>query len=240
MKPRVAITTGLRDCSGRRSVHLPVAYADAVRAAGGEPVLLPPPVEGEPLPALGHLADALLLSGGRDLDTSAWGEPLHPEARPVAPRRQQADLAFLAAADAVRMPVLALCLGMQEMAVHRGGRLIQHLPDESGALLDHGGAGRPRVGHAVHVEAGSLLASLVGTGTLQVNSRHHQAVREPGRAMRVCARAPDGVIEAIEDAAAGRFLLGVQWHPEDLPNRPEHVALFQGLCGAAVGWRSAR
>ncbi len=237
MTPRVAITTGLGECSGERAVHLPVTYADAVRAVGGEPLLLPPPAQGEPTPALQHLADALLLSGGRDLDLSAWGEPLPPAARPVDPRRGQADLAWLAAADDVRMPVLALCLGIQEMAVHRGGRLIQHLPDESGDLLDHGGAGRPRVSHPVHVEAGSLLAGLVGTPTLEVNSRHHQAVREPGRAMGVCARAPDGIIEAIEDPAAGRFFLGVQWHPEDLMRRPEHAALLEGLCRAAAAWR---
>ncbi|MEA3367632.1 MAG: gamma-glutamyl-gamma-aminobutyrate hydrolase family protein [Planctomycetota bacterium] len=237
MNPRIAVTTGLDDLDGKRRVHLPVAYADAVRAAGGEPILFCPPRQSEPLPPLEHLADGLLLTGGDDLDPAAWGQRLHPEARPVDPRRQRADLVLLASADVAGMPVLGICLGMQEMAVHRGGRIIQHLPDEPGDHLDHGRGGRPRV-HPVHVEAGSLLARLLGAEVVDVNSTHHQAVGQPGRGLRVSARAPDGVIEAVEDASAGRFFLGVQWHPEEMMDRPAHAALLEGLCGAAVAWRA--
>jgi len=238
MRPRIAITTGVTAADGVRHVRLPAAYAEAVAAACGEPVLLPPTAAGVPT-SLPRLADALLLTGGRDLDSAAWGEPLHAEARLVDPLRQKADLDLLASADACRLPVLAICLGCQEMAVHRGGRLIQHLPDEPGERADHGRAGRPRVLHPVQVTPGSLLARLVGAERIEVNSRHHQAVREPGRDMAVVARAPDGVIEAIEDPSPGRFWLGVQWHPEDLTDRPEHAALFQALCRAAAARRSA-
>jgi len=237
MSPRIGITTGLSDLDGKRRVHLPVAYADAVRAAGGEPILLGPPREDEPLPPIEHLADGLLLSGGDDLDAAAWGRPLHPEARPVDPRRQRADLGLLASADVAGMPVLGICLGMQEMAVHRGGRIMQHLPEEPGDHLDHGRSGRPRM-HPVHVEAGSLLARLLGAEVVEVNSTHHQAVGRPGRGLRASARAPDGVIEGVEDASAGRFFLGVQWHPEEMMDRPAHAALLEGLCGAAAAWRA--
>ncbi|MBL7140629.1 MAG: gamma-glutamyl-gamma-aminobutyrate hydrolase family protein [Planctomycetes bacterium] len=233
MRPRIAITMDVTLADGERRVQLPAAYAEAVAAAGGEPMLLPPTPAGAPAD-LPHLADALLLTGGRDLDTTAWGEPLHPKARLMDPMRQEADLDLLASADACNMPVLAICLGCQEMAVHRGGRIIQHLPDEPGERADHGRAGRPRVFHPVQMTSGSLLARLVGTERIEVNSRHHQAVREPGREMAVVARAPDGVIEAIEDPSPGRFWLGVQWHPEDMTDRPEHAALFQALCRAAA------
>lgn len=236
MRPRIAMATDLGTLDGTRRVHLPAGYADAVRDAGGEPLLLPPPAGESDLPALEHLADGLLLPGGDDLDAGAWGETLHPAALPVDPRRQRTDVGLLAIAETAGLPVLGICLGMQEMAVHRGGRLIQHLPDEPGERLDHGGPGRPRL-HPVRVEPGSLLARLTGTATLQVGSTHHQAVRDAGRGMRTAACAPDGVIEAIEDASAGRFFLGVQWHPERMADRPEHAALFEGLVGAAAAWR---
>jgi putative glutamine amidotransferase len=238
MTPRIAIATDLGALDGKRRVHLPVAYADAVRAAGGEPVLLPPPGVDEPLPALEQVADALLLPGGDDLDPSDWGKRLHPAATPIDPRRQRADVGLLATAETAGLPVLGICLGMQEMAVRRGGRLVQHLPDEPGEHLDHGGGGRPDAEHEVRIEPGSMLARLTGTETLQVNSTHHQAVGDAGRGMRAAARAADGVIEAIEDPSAGRFFVGVQWHAERMTDRPAHAALFEGLVGAAAAWRA--
>jgi len=236
MSPRIAIATDLALAGGEWRIQLRAAYAKAVRTGGGAPVLLPPVAAGPP-PDLPRVADGLLLTGGRDLDSAAWGEPMHPEARRMDADRQATDLGLLAAADACGMPVLAICLGCQEMAVHRGGRLIQHLPDEPGDLLEHGGAGRPRAIHQVHITPESLLARIVKSDRIEANSRHHQAVREPGRGMAVVGRAPDGVIEAIEDPSRGRFWLGVQWHPEDLTDRPEHVALFTALCQAAEAWR---
>ena len=225
MKPRIAITA---DEGGK-----PAAYLEAVRKAGGTPVVLAPAdaVTAETLPSM---ADAILLSGGDDLDAALWGEAMHPEAVPMDPRRQRADLALIALADARRMPVLGICLGCQEMAVARGGRLIQHLPDEPAATLDHGKGGcRPRPLHAVTIEPDSDLARIVGPAPLDSNSTHHQAVRSAGRGMRVVARSADGIIEAIEDPAPGRFFLAVQWHPEDLTNEPRHLALFEALCQAA-------
>jgi putative glutamine amidotransferase len=238
MTPRIAIATDLSTLDGKRRMHLPVAYADAVRAAGGEPVLLPPPGVDDPLPPLERLADGLLLPGGDDLDAGAWGEAMHPAALPVDPRRQRADFGLLATAETAGLPVLGICLGMQEMAVHRGGRLIQHLPDEPGEHLDHGGGGRPDAAHEVRIEPGSLLARLTGAETLQVGSTHHQGVRDAGRGLRTAARAPDGVIEGMEDPSAGRFFLGVQWHAERMADRPAHAALFEGLVGAAAAGRA--
>ena len=150
----------------------------------------------------------------------------------MLPRRQAWDLAILAAAEARGMPVLGVCLGCQEMAVGRGGALIQHVYDAP-SVGSHGGGGRPRASHMVVIEPDSALASLIGGEPLLVNSTHHQAVREPGRGMRVVAHSEDGLVEAIEAAAGGRFFLGVQWHPEGLFTEPRHLAIFEGLVRAA-------
>lgn len=233
MKPRIAITSSFGRLDGRLRVHLPAAYVDAVVAAGGTPLVLPAmPEEGDPAELLAA-ADGLLLTGGDDLDPALWGEAPHAKASIMDPRRQRADLALLAAAEARGMPVLGICLGCQEMAVHRGGRIIQHLSDEIGQTIDHGGGGRPRAMHPVTVDPGTLLAGVVGDDILEVNSTHHQAVRDPGRGMTVVALSPDGVIEGMENPTPGRFFLAVQWHPEDLCDRPRHLALFQALCRAA-------
>jgi len=233
VRPRIAITAGFHERDGKPCVSLPAAYVEAVAAAGGRPVLLPPTGGDATAEELLAVADGLLLSGGGDLDAALWAEPLHPTANVIDPRRQKADLAWLRLADACGMTVLGICLGCQEMAVARGGRLIQHLPDEPGDLADHGHGGQPRTRHPVTVEADSLLARIVGPEPFEVNSSHHQAVREAGRGMRVVARSPEGVVEAIEEAAAGRFFLGVQWHPERIIAEPPHLALFEALCRAA-------
>ena len=233
MRPRIAITAGFDERDGKPRVSLPAAYVEAVAAAGGRPVLLPPTGGDAVKEELLAVADGLLLSGGGDLDAALWSEPLHPTANVIHPRRQTADLAWLRLADACGMPLLGICLGCQEMAVARGGCLIQHLPDEPGDVADHGRGGQVRTRHPVTVEADSLLARIVGSETFEVNSSHHQAVREAGRGMRVVARSPEGVVEAIEEAAAGRFFLGVQWHPESIIAEPPHLALFEALCRAA-------
>jgi putative glutamine amidotransferase len=234
VNPRIAVTADV----GKKSE----AYARAVQAAGGNPLVLQP-LESGPPPA-NRLADAdgLLLTGGRDLDPVLWGEPKHPKTLLADPRRQEADLALLEEADARGLPVLAVCLGIQELAVHRGGTLIQHVPDVPNAARHDGTTQRP-VTHVVTIEADSLLARIVGPepastageagGPLETNSRHHQAVREPGRGMRVVARSADGLIEAVESEDRGRFVLGVQWHAEDLIAEPRHLALFEALCRAA-------
>jgi len=233
MKPRIGITAGLGQLDGRRRVHVPAAYVDAVAGAGGVPIVLAPADEAAAGEALAAVR-GLLLTGGNDLDPRRWGEEPDPRTVLLDPQREKWDLRLIGAADERRLPVLGICLGCQELAVSRGGRLIQHLLEDKRGAADHGGGGRPRAMHAAEVGAGSLLASIVGAGTLEVNSTHHQAIREPGRDLRVVARSPDGIIEGIEDPSPDRFFLGVQWHPEDLCDRPPHRALFQALCRAAL------
>ena len=232
MKPRIALTSNVG-----QSPNDP--YLAAVRRAGGEPVPLGPPADETAADDRLDSCDGLLLVGGADVDSALWSETLHPQAKPMDPRRQRHDLQLIAAAEARGMPVLGICLGIQEMAVHRGGRIIQHLPDEPDVTLDHGGADRPRATHPVAINADSLLGRIVGAAGLLVNSTHHQAVREPGRGLVVVARSPDGVIEGVEDPTSGRFFLGVQWHPEDMTDKPPQRAIFEALVRAAAAWRKS-
>ena len=234
MKPRIGLTTRYETVDGRERINLLPAYADAVVAGGGTPLLLPPPGDDAGVEALLDACDGLLATGGGDLDPALWGEARHPKTKMIHPRRQRSDLGLIALADKRRMPVLGICLGCQEIAVSRGGSLIQHAADEPGATIEHSRPTDMRSTHPVTIEPDSLLARVVGREPLDANTSHHQAIREPGRGMRIVARSADGIVEAIEAEEDGRFLLAVQWHPEYFCDKPRHLALFEALCRAAA------
>jgi putative glutamine amidotransferase len=212
--------------SGRRYAKVYETYCDAVSDAGGAPILLPPMPDGALDAALG-VVSGLLLPGGDDLAADLWGEVQRPCPRFVAvdARRLDHGRRLLAAARARDLAVLGVCYGAQLLSLVRGGAMVQDIPDELPGAMPH--SGEP---HPVEVAPGTLLARLLGAGRVEVNSRHHQSVRGPGDGLGVSARAPDGVIEAVE-APGERFVLGVQWHPEDLG--PLGAPLFRGLVDAA-------
>lgn len=206
-------------------------YLSAVIAAGGLPVALPhhPELAAEYLDAI----DGLLVTGGAfDVDPALWGGGApHPKVT-LKPGRTDFELAATRAALARDMPVLGICGGQQLMAVAFGGTLIQHIPDEvPGALAHEQPNPRNEPGHAVAVTPGTLLARIVGTAGLAVNSSHHQAVATPGPGAVVNALAPDGVVEGIEHPGH-RFALGVQWHPEYAvdPRDPDILRAFVEAC----------
>jgi putative glutamine amidotransferase len=206
---------------------LGMTYLRAIDAAGGLPVVLPP-VALESVPGLLERVDGVCLSGGPDLDPEAYGAPLrHPELGPTEPTLDAFELAVAHAADAIGLPVLGVCRGAQALNVARGGTLHQHVDGHRQAAL-----GTVRT-HSVKIAPGSRLAELTGTGVLDVNSFHHQAVDGVGSGLRVVAHALDGIVEGIEDPGRELFL-GVQWHVETLADRPEHGALFAALVQAAA------
>jgi putative glutamine amidotransferase len=243
-RPVIGITAGYAPAAAsidaRCQAVLPQSYLDAVSRAGGAPVALAPCDPTDPVDDLLDRVDGVVLSGGPDVNPARYGRPLHPKTTLLHPRREAFDLRVFERADRMGLPLLAICLGIQELNVGRGGTLIQDLPSERPSDLTHFKADQePGSGHAVRIESGTLLSRLIGVGELAVNSTHHQAIEEPGRGLVVSARATDGLIEAVEDPAR-LFLLGIQWHPERIADRPVQLRLFEGLIEAARGWAKVR
>jgi putative glutamine amidotransferase len=190
---------------------LPRAYFDAVERAGAQPVLVDDVRDAKAFLAR---VDALVLTGGPDVDPRRYGQQPHPAVYGVDQRVDEfeCDLADVAVARGV--PMLAICRGIQVLNTARGGTLHQHLVDDPGVPAHGrpGEAGGARV-HNVELDHGSLLADVMGATQVSVSCHHHQAVAEPGDGLRVVGRAADGIIEAME--IDGAFVLAVQWHPED-------------------------
>lgn len=201
-------------------------YAEALRQAGIEPVLISP----EKPRTLAGL-QGLVLSGGTDLNPARYGETPHPGNEAPDDARDELETGVLAEALAADLPVLAICRGMQLFNVAHGGTLIQHLENSGVHVVRGNDPALPA--HRILVEAGTRLAAILGEGVHGVNSRHHQAVERVGAGLRVTARStPDGVIEALERSDR-RFALAVQWHPEDQVRRDaEQRKLFEAFAEA--------
>jgi putative glutamine amidotransferase len=205
-------------------------YADAIAAAGGLPVALPHDA-GLAAAYLDRI-DALVVTGGAfDVDPGLYGDGDRHATVTLKEGRTAAELALTEGALARGMAVLGICGGEQLLAVALGGTLIQHIPDAVVDALEHEQTNpRHEPGHRVAIRRDTLLYRIVGTGEMQVNSAHHQAVRDPGPHATVNAVAPDQVIEGVEDARY-RFCLGVQWHPEFFID-PGDRRIFDALIAA--------
>jgi putative glutamine amidotransferase len=226
-RPVVGLTTyaeearfGLQDTF---AAVLPLSYVRAVHAASGRAVLITP--DAPDVDALDGL-DAIMFTGGSDVDPALYGEPAHPTAY-VRPERDAAETLLMRAAIDADLPVLGVCRGMQVMTVVNGGTLHQHLPDVLGHDTHRPLTG-PKFGeHPVRLEPGSLAHKILG-GSATVNSFHHQGVKDPGR-LRPTGWCPDdALVEVVEDPERG-FVLGVQWHPEEMSD----PRLFEALVSAA-------
>ena len=198
------------------SALLPAVYVDGVRAAGGRPVLLPPCGPGSPPWSPEELADldALVLTGGADVDPARYGQRPLPATGAPQPERDATEVALLREALAAGTPVLGICRGAQVLNVALGGTLHQHLPDVVGHR-GHQVAPGTFSATAVRTGPGTRVRELLGED-VEVRCHHHQAVDRLADGLRVSARAADGTVEAVEaaDPAAG-FCVGVQWHPEE-------------------------
>lgn len=216
----------------RPEMALGMTYMRAVQRAGGVPVVIPPLDNGQADELVGRLG-GVLLSGGPDIDPTLYRDEAHPELGPTWRQLDELELELARRADELDLPIFGICRGAQTLNVARGGSLHQHLPALEGHHESHRQAeSGETVSHWVEIEPDSKLAAIVGERRLQVNSFHHQGVRELGERLRVSACSTDGVIEAVEDPDK-RFVIGVQWHAEYLVERPHEHALFRAFVEAA-------
>lgn len=206
---------------------------DAVWAAGGEPFVMHPhapdgQVEDPEVAERLRVADGVLLPGGGDLAAHWSGQQPHDTLYDVDVEQDAFDLAVARVALAAGTPLLAICRGLQVVNVVRGGTVVQDMDSVGGNLAHH----RHRR-HDVKIDAGSLLADVVGT-SVHASCYHHQCLAALGEGLEVTARAEDGVMEAVELSGAQGWFLGVQWHPEDTwAEDAQQLALFQALVEAS-------
>ena len=239
MRPLIGIP-----CAGNLSSHthyrrfgVGQSYCRALELAGGAPVLIPLLDDEQTIPDIYKRLDGLLLAGGGDIETHHFGQKRLAKLGGVDRPRDRVELWLTRRAFADDLPVLAICRGVQMLAVALGGTLIQDIPTQiPGALRHdwHAGHARNYLGHEIMVERQTRLADILSAERTGVNSLHHQSVQEAPPALRVTARAPDGVIEAVE-APEKRFVLGVQWHPEELiGDDPRMARLFGAFVKVAA------
>jgi putative glutamine amidotransferase len=211
----------------QQAVLLPRNYVDAVQAAGGLALLLPPdPAAEESADEWLDLVDGLLLAGGADVDPAAYGARRDPHTTGWVPERDAFEMALARRAMERDIPLLGICRGMQVMNVARGGTLIQHLPDDKGHEDHRRALGTfENADHDVRLADGSLAARVTGEKIHSTKSHHHQGVKDVGEGLDVTGWATvDDLPEVVEDATR-RFALGVQWHPEADETSPLIAAL---------------
>lgn len=213
--PVVALTASTKEIDGLMRVRLNEAYIHAVRAAGLTPLILPPLPPKELEPALGAVR-GLVLTGGEDVDPAEYGAPSRGSQAPHR-ERDQCELALVRLARERNVPTLAICRGIQVVNVALGGTLVQDIPSECPSSINHdqSGARAMRV-HDVYIEPESKLADAIGATRVEVNSSHHQALARVANGLRVTAKSPDGLVEGAEWEGDYWWMVGVQWHPEEL------------------------
>ena len=205
-----------------------LSYSRAVQRAGAIALLLPPDDLAEAAPErwLDRI-DALLLSGGNDIDPAFYGQPPHPQTSGIRPERDRFEIALARAALERRTPVLGVCRGMQLLNIVRGGDLVQHLPDVVGHS-DHRHTPGAFADHEVRLQEGSLAARVAGADRESVKSHHHQGIGNLGDGLRATGWAEDGIVEALElDSGDQPFALGVLWHPEEQEKSRAIAALVE-------------
>jgi putative glutamine amidotransferase len=213
--PVVALTATTKSIDGIMRVRLNEAYVHAVREAGLTPVVIPPlpPEELEPVIAV---VRGIVLTGGEDVDPAEYGAT-NSRSNPAHPQRDKFELALVRLAHERNLPTLAICRGIQVVNVALGGTLVQDIPTECPSSINHDQSEERGIRvHDVYVEAGSKLATAVGATKIVVNSSHHQSVATVAEGLQVTGKSPDGIVEGVEWQGDFWWMLGVQWHPEEL------------------------
>lgn len=231
-RPLIGLATYGRNAKDR--YELQASYPWCVYRAGGAPVLLPPVGNGELTKTWLDRIDALILTGGGDVDPSLYGENRHPTMYTLDAERDTSESSLACEAWKRDLPILAICRGLQVFNVVRGGTLYPHLPDVFGTKVQHRLPPREPTMHSVRLTSGSKLADILGTTEIEGVSWHHQAIHDVAPGLVATAYAADGVIEGTE-APDRQWFVGVQWHPEmSADHDPLQQRLFDALVKATM------
>jgi len=210
-------------------------YLDAILWAGGLPLMIPTTNDREIILEYVSRVHGVLLPGSpTDVDPSHYGSTPHEKLGKLYPERDTTDFAILDFVEQTDLPLVGICFGVQSLNVYRGGSLVQDIPAVVRNPVKHDEDNdKPAARHMVRIAEDSLVGRLAGRAQMDVNSYHHQSIAQAGRNLRPVAFAPDGVVEAVEDTK-GRFILGVQWHPErGWKDDPFSKALFTAFIDQA-------
>lgn len=237
-QPLIGITSGLtHNKSGSPVCQVGLAYTAAIQKAGGIPLIIPVGMDESSLAELLPRLDGILFSGGADIDPNLFGGTPHPQVYGISPERDALEIALIRKALSADKPLLAICRGIQVMNVALGGSLYTHIQDQRDQSLKHDwfpDFPRDELAHSVRLTPGSKLHQIYGAEEIRVNSLHHQGLAELGQGLRETGFAPDDLVEGVEVEGAS-FAIGVQWHPECLPDDPGSQALFRAFVKSCVG-----
>ncbi len=235
-QPVIGITTShAQNPHGQQTVVLTQAYVSSILQAGGIPVLLPSLVGVDGWNRLYSRLDGILFSGGGDISLDCYAGMAHARIEDVDAPRDALELNLLHAAATDGKAFLGICRGCQLINVGLGGTLYTHIPDQLPGAVEHSYPGNMRtvLAHEVKVEEGTRTAEVLGESIVEVNSHHHQGLKDIAPSLRVAGHAPDGLVEAIE-LPDHPFGLGVQWHPEWLTDQQSTRSLFRRFVEAAA------
>ena len=226
--PLIGLSANWNETSQRSDI--PGGYVQAVVRAGGTPMVLPICGNEDTWRHMVDAVDGLVFTGGADIDPALFGEEKHPATSTPYPPRDAQELFIMRYAKEQGKPMLAICRGMQVMNCLEGGTLYQDIAQQLATTVDHAQFKRVAdIIHQAHVEEGSLLATVCGSAPLNVNSRHHQAIKTLGKGLVASALSTDGLIEGIE-YQDGSPCIALQWHPESLFEKDARaLAVFEWL-----------
>jgi putative glutamine amidotransferase len=215
-------------------IRLAAGYFDSIYTAGGLPILIPPLNKEKEIDALLDRVEGMVLCGGPDLDPRRQNLPSHSTVVPMAVRREDNDRILMRRIIDRQIPLLAIGVGMQQLNAHFGGTLFLHIPEDLPRAMPHFDASGGPHRHIVLLEPNTRVDEIYGGGEIRVNSSHHQAIKTLGKGLRVSAKSPDEVIEAIEMEDSEWFCVGVQWHPESETASALDMQLFEGFIQSAA------
>ena len=237
-RPRIGIPMRIEQTTNR--FYLGRDYSEAVEAAGGLPIHISLIPRADYIDAVVAQLDGILLPGSdTDVDPLRYGQQPHPQLGTVQTIKDQTDLLVITAAERRRIPIFAICFGMQILNVSRGGTLIQDINSQVPNAIKHEqGPPRDRPSHRIDLNENTRLSVVAGALHALVNSHHHQAIESIGADLVATAWSTDGVVEALEDPRPDRFIVGVQWHPElGWQNDLFSQRLFRAFVNEAMGAR---